>query len=82
MTYTPQGTTYTLPMKRLQIYLDESLDETLTRRARHEGKSKAALIRDAVRERYGSTTDRDPFDAWAGGVDGVPGDIDSIVYGR
>ena len=38
-------------MKRLQILIEEELDEALERRAREEGTSKAALIR-----RYGRQT--------------------------
>jgi hypothetical protein len=72
---------YTPSMKRLQIYIDEPLDEALTRRARREGRSKAALIRDAVRREYGSAPSADPFDDWAAGIDEDPGDIDAVVYG-
>jgi len=36
-------------MKRTQIYLDEELDLELRRTAFFEGRSAAALIRDAVR---------------------------------
>jgi predicted transcriptional regulator len=35
-------------MKRTQIYLDESQDRRLERRARSEGKTKSALIREAI----------------------------------
>lgn len=38
-------------MKRLQIMIDEELDEALEREARNTGTSKAALIRLYVRER-------------------------------
>jgi hypothetical protein len=38
-------------MKRLQIMIEEELDEALTQQARKEGVSKAALIRRYVRER-------------------------------
>jgi predicted transcriptional regulator len=66
-------------MKRIQIYIDDSVDEALTKRARKERRSKAALIRDAVERAY-PEQGHDPLDAWAGGIDGVPGDIDEIVY--
>lgn len=72
---------YTATVKRLQIYIDEPLDELLTRRSRREGRSKAALIRDAVRREYGDSPMKDPFDDWAGGIDEAPGDIDTVVYG-
>ncbi len=70
---------YTVGVKRLQIYIDDESDELLTRRSRQEGRSKAALIRDAVRREYGKPSE-DPFDGWAGGLDEDPGDIDEIVY--
>jgi hypothetical protein len=68
-------------MKRIQIYIDDAVDEQLARRARREGRSKAALIRDAVRRAYEPQT-ADPFDEWAGGVDEEPGVIDDVVYRR
>jgi hypothetical protein len=70
---------YTAMVKRLQIYIDDESDELLTRRSRQEGRSKAALIRDAVRREYGKPAE-DPFEGWAGGLDEDPGDIDEVVY--
>lgn len=72
---------YTAWMKRIQIYIEDSVDELLIRRARRERRSKAALIRDAVRREYGENPE-DPFDRWAGGVDDSPGDVDELVYRR
>jgi hypothetical protein len=66
-------------VKRLQIYIDDESDELLARQSRREGRSKAALIRDAVRKEYGRAAE-DPLDDWAGGIDGDPGDIDEVVY--
>lgn len=66
-------------MKRIQIYIEEAVDEELTRRARRERRSKAALIRDAVEREYVDEA-ADAFDGWAGGVDDVPGDVDDVVY--
>ena len=40
-------------MKRLQIYIDEELDDALAVRARRAHTSKAALIREAVRRSIG-----------------------------
>jgi hypothetical protein len=68
-------------MKRIQIYIDDPTDELLARRARKEHRSKAALIRDAVRAAYGEAPS-DPFDRWVGGIDEEPGEIDEIVYRR
>ncbi len=69
-------------MRRLQIYIDEDMDEKLAVEARREGRSKAALIRDAVSERYGAATAKDALDEWEGSVDAEPGDIDAVVYGE
>jgi hypothetical protein len=66
-------------MKRIQIYIEQDVDEALGRRARRERRSKAALIREAVRREYLGDSP-DPFDAWGGGVDDAPGDIDEVVY--
>ncbi len=73
--------TYTPPMKRLQIYLDEDLDEALAAESARSGRSKAALIRDAVRERWGGRPQPDALDELVGAYDEEPGDIDAIVYG-
>lgn len=77
---------YAPKMRRLQIMIDEDLDHTLTMRARREGTSKAALLREAARERY---LPAEPLaDALAGmiGVDDAeplaPGEsIDDVIYG-
>jgi hypothetical protein len=73
---------YTLMMRRLQIYIDDDMDEMLAMQARREGTSKAALIREAVRERYADYEASDPLDDWIGSVDAQPGDIDDVVYGE
>ncbi|MFV2063380.1 MAG: CopG family transcriptional regulator [Chloroflexota bacterium] len=67
-------------MRRLQIYIDEDMDEVLGVEARREGRSKAALIREAVRDRYGDHQGRDALDGWVGSIHDEPGDIDSVVY--
>jgi hypothetical protein len=73
-------------MRRLQIYLDEPLDDLLSARSARERRSKAALIREAIAGYYtgsaASSADADPLDSWVGGtVDEQPGDIDTVVYG-
>jgi len=79
---------YTHLMRRLQIYIDEDLDDLLRVVSRREGRSKAALIRAAVRERYAGYASgdlpgpNDPLDAWVGSVDAEPEDIDAVVYGE
>lgn len=56
-------------MKRTQIYIDEELDRRLRAAAAEDGRSAAALIRDAVRayltQRRGKPPD-DPILALAG----------------
>lgn len=80
--YTQESPMYTLSMRRLQIYIDEEMDELLATRARREGTSKAALIRSAVREQYVEYATDDPLDEWVGAVDAESGDVDEVVYGE
>ena len=67
-------------MKRLQIYIDEAVDDELGVIAVRERTSKAALIRKFVAERLGVRA-RDPLDAFVGDIAEEPGDIDEVVYG-
>lgn len=69
-------------MKRLQISIDEELDEALGVEAARRKTSKAALIREFVRERLGGRDGRaDPMLALIGDIDDSAGDIDEVVYG-
>jgi hypothetical protein len=71
-------------MKRLQIMIEEELDEALERQARKEGVSKAALIRGYVREKLRPLPpiQEDPLWELVGaGPDVDTGDIDEVVYG-
>ncbi len=73
---------YTPRMKRLQIYIEEELDDALAVRARRAHTSKAALIREAVRHSIGEPEPTlDPFRDWIGGSDVAPAPIDEVVYG-
>ena len=73
---------YTPPMKRLQIYIDEELDDALAVKARRVHTSKAALIREAVRQSMGEPQPpHDPFRDWIGGSDTAPAPVDDVVYG-
>ena len=73
---------YTPRMKRLQIYIDEELDDELAVRARRAHTSKAALVREAVRRSIGDPLPKlDPFREWIGGSDAAPAPVDEIVYG-
>ena len=69
-------------MKRLQISIEEELDEALAIEAARRRTSKAALIREYVRERLGTRDRRDPMARLIGDIDDEAGDIDEVVYGR
>lgn len=71
-------------VKRLQIYIDESLDAALGVEARKKRTSKAALIRDFVAERLGAARGADPVDAFIGSFESDPDlstSVDAVVYG-
>ena len=71
-------------MRRLQIHLDEAIDEALAREASRRGVSKAAVIRGALaRELNGGEVPavEDPWQALIGWLDSAPvDDIDSVIY--
>jgi hypothetical protein len=73
-------------MKRLQIHIEEELDDALAVAAVQQGTSKAALIRQVVAERYASAEDgREALLSMSGMFKGSPNDsesIDEVVYGR
>jgi predicted transcriptional regulator len=71
-------------MRRIQIYIEEELDEALQAEATRTGRSKAAIIRESVAARIGrrGKTPRDPITALIGSVDAEPADVDEVVYGR
>jgi hypothetical protein len=69
-------------MRRLQIYIDEDLDDALAVQARRAHTSKAALIRDAVRRSIGEPEQTvDPFRDWIGGSEAESAPVDEVVYG-
>jgi hypothetical protein len=70
-------------MKRLQIMIDEDLDDALERLALERRTSKAALIREFVRERVRPLPPltADPLFRMAGDDDYDPESIDAVVYG-
>ena len=70
-------------MKRLQIMIDEDLDEAVGRVSQAEGLSKAAVIRRAVRRDVEPLPPfaEDPLAAMVGADDFEPASIDSTVYG-
>lgn len=71
-------------VKRLQIMIDEDLDQILERMALDEGTSKAALIRRFVRERVAPLPPIQEDSLWemVGADDYDPGteSIDDVVY--
>lgn len=73
-------------MKRLQIHIEEELDDALAVEALRQRTSKAALIREAVAERYAPPTGQaEALMRMAGMFKGSPDDsasIDAVVYDR
>lgn len=70
-------------MKRLQISIEEELDDALGAEAARRRTSKAALIRQFVRERLrlkGGPA-KDPMAALIGDINDEAGDIDATIYG-
>jgi Arc/MetJ family transcription regulator len=77
---------YTQAMKRLQILIDEDLDADLEREASRSGRSKGALVRDALRRQMkpAGSIERDAIFDLAGkaSFEPVPPEqIDDVVYG-
>jgi hypothetical protein len=71
-------------MRRIQIHIDEELDEAVAIEAAREGVSKAALIRSFIaREiRPAAPPADDPWDDITGWLDDDPvDDIDDAIYG-
>ena len=74
-------------MKRLQIMIEEDLDEALASEARKEGVSKAALIRRYVAKHVKPLPplEEDPLWELVGMDEGTPDDsrsVDDVVYPR
>ncbi len=69
-------------MRRLQISIDDDLDEALDRRSSEEGVSKAALVRRFVRKELQPlpSLEEDPLWSFAAAGDFDPGDVDDVVY--
>ena len=69
-------------MKRLQILIEDDLEEALDRRSAEEGVSKAALIRRFVRNALKPlpALADDPLSAMVGVDDFDPAPIEDVVY--
>jgi hypothetical protein len=69
-------------MKRLQISIDDDLDQELGLLAATLGASKAELIRRLVRERVRPLPplSTDPIARMAGADDFEPASVDDVVY--
>ncbi|TMB88486.1 MAG: CopG family transcriptional regulator [Chloroflexi bacterium] len=76
---------YSRSVRRVQIYIDEPLDDALELEAQRRGTSKAALIRLAVADRFPRVpeVDEDPWEVLDGMFDGGEpiDDIDQVIYG-
>ena len=75
---------YTPSMRRIQLYLEDDIDEALSGAAARRGISRSALMRDAVRVALASESEElaDPLDSLVGGVDVEPDDdLDAVIYG-
>jgi Ribbon-helix-helix protein, copG family len=78
---------YDQEMRRLQIMIDEDLDDALARQASEEKTSKAALIRRYVRDgvKPPPALEDDPLWDFFGKERGSPKDsvsVDDVVYPR
>lgn len=71
-------------MRRIQLYLDNELDDALTAQAAKLGTTRSALVRDAVRVSLGADLYgvADPVDDLIGWLDVEPDDdFDAVIYG-
>lgn len=75
-------------VKRTQIYIDEELDQQLRTKALAEGRSAAALVREALRSYLAkgkAKAQKDPFLELSGAFSGGPRDSslehDRYLYG-
>jgi predicted transcriptional regulator len=71
-------------MRRIQLYLEHDIDHALTAAAAKSGRSRSAIMRDAVSAWLGSrdVDDVDAMDQLIGSIDiGDTEDIDAVIYG-
>ena len=67
-------------MRRIQISIEPELDEALAVEAARRKTSKAAVIRELVRDRLGERPE-DPMAKLVGDIDDEAADIDRVIYG-
>ena len=70
-------------MRRIQLYIDDDIDDALTAAAARSGTSRSALVRDAVRASLAPSqvTSQDAVDELVGCLDiDRDDDIDTVVY--
>lgn len=75
---------YILLVRRIQLYMDDELDDARSAEVARLGVSRSALVRDAVRVSLSAyfDTPADAVDELIGWLDVDPDkDIDSVVYG-
>ena len=75
---------YTPRVRRIQLYLEDDIDEALSVAAARRGISRSALMRGAVRVALAAETGAlaDPLDTLVGSVDVEPDDdLDAVIYG-
>ncbi len=76
---------YTVGVKRIQIHIDEALDEAAEAEAARRGLSKAALIRESLTRELAvdNRPATDPWKALTGWLDDGPvEDLDAVAYDR
>jgi len=72
-------------MRRIQISIEDELDDVLQAEAARTGRSKAALIRECVANSFvvAEPLEKDPLTALVGSIDADPvDDVDEVIYGR
>ena len=71
-------------MRRIQLYMENDIDDALSAAAARRGLSRSALVRDAVRSALAAEPGalNDPLDELVGSVDVAPDDdLDAVIYG-